>query len=92
MVRRQPLVIGVENTGSSSSDDQTIRETLPHTLSNEAGLNTATINVIVNSGAVQLWGLVGSGTEKKAAQVSAENTPGVKAVENHLGQAPIGAW
>jgi CBS domain-containing protein len=83
---------GVESTGSSSSDDQTIREKLLHTLSKEAGLNTATINVIVDDGAVQLWGLVSSGTEKKAAQVSAENTPGVKAVENHLGQAPIGAW
>ena len=41
----------------------------------------AMINVIVNDGVVQLWGLVGSGTEKKVAQVSAENIPGVKAAE-----------
>jgi len=76
-----------ESTGPSSSDDQTIRENLLHTLAKEAGLDMALINVIVNDGVVQLWGLVGSGTEKKAAQVSAENTPGVKRVENHLGQA-----
>nr|MDJ0969310.1 CBS domain-containing protein [Kiloniellales bacterium] len=75
-------------TGPGSSDDQTIRENLLHTLAKEAGLDMALINVIVNDGVVQLWGLVGSGTEKKAAQVSAESTPGVKRVENHLGQAP----
>ena len=79
-----------ESTGPSSSDDQTIRENLLHTLAKEAGLDMALINVIVNDGVVQLWGLVGSGTEKKAAQVSAENTPGVKAVENNLGQVPPG--
>ncbi len=83
---------GAESTGPSSSDDQTIREKLLHALSKEAGLHTALINVIVSDGVVQLWGLVGSDTEKKAAQVSAENTPGVTAVENYLGQAPIGAW
>ena len=77
-----------KTTGPSSSDDQTIRENLLHTLAKEAGLDMALINVIVNDGVVQLWGLVGSGTEKKAAQVSAESTPGVKRVENHLGQAP----
>ena len=75
-------------TGPGSSDDQTIRENLLHTLAKEAGLDMALINVIVNDGVVQLWGLVGSGTEKKAAQVSAESTPGVKRVENNLGQAP----
>ena len=79
---------GAESTGPSSSDDQTIREKLLHALSMEAGLDTALINVIVSDGVVQFWGLVGSGTEKKAAQIAAENTPGVKAVENHLGQVP----
>ena len=82
--------IGAESTVPSSSDDQTIREKLLHALSKEAGLDMALINVVVNDGVVQLWGLVGSGTEKKAAQVSAENTPGVKAVENNLGQVPPG--
>ncbi len=81
---------GVEITGPSSSDDQTIRKKLVRSLSKEAGLDMALINVIVNDGVVQLWGLVGSGTEKRAAQVSAENTPGVKAVENHLGRLPSG--
>ena len=79
---------GAESIGPSSSDDQTIRENLLHALFKEVGLDTALINVIVNDGVVQLWGLVGSGAEKNAAQVSAENTPGVKAVQNHLSQVP----
>jgi signal-transduction protein with cAMP-binding, CBS, and nucleotidyltransferase domain len=81
---------GAESIAPSSTDDQTIREKLVHVLSKELGLHMAMINVIVNDSVVQLWGLVGSGTEKKAAQVSAENIPGVKAVENHLGQVPPG--
>jgi CBS domain-containing protein len=81
---------GAESIAPRSADDQTIREKLLHVLSKELGLHMAMINVIVNDGVVQLWGLVGSGTEKKAAQVSAENIPGVKAVENHLGQVPPG--
>jgi len=81
---------GVESSGPTSSDDQTIRKKLLRALSKEAGLDTALINVIVHDGVVQFWGLCGSSTEKKAAQIAAENTPGVKAVENHLGQIPPG--
>lgn len=79
---------GAESAGPSAAGDKAIREKLLHELSKEADLDTVLMNVIVNDGVVQLWGLVGSGTEKKAAQIAAENTPGVKAVENHLGQIP----
>lgn len=81
---------GVGSTDSQPSNDQTIRQKLIQALSNEAGLDAPSINVIVNDGAVQLWGLVDSPAEKKAAQIAAENTPGVTFVENNLGQAP--AW
>lgn len=81
---------GTESANPSSFDDQAIRGKLLHVLSEETGLNTASINVIVNDGVVQLWGLVGSTSEKKAAQIAAENTPGVKSIENHLGQVPAG--
>lgn len=72
------------------SDDRAIRETLLRTLAQEAGLNTAMINVIVTDGVVQLWGVVDAAREKKAAQLAAESTAGVTAVENYLGQVP--AW
>jgi CBS domain-containing protein len=81
---------GAKSTGPASSDDQTIREKLLHDLTENVGLDTALFNVIVNAGVVQLWGLVNSGTEKKAAQLAAENIPGVKAVENNLGQ--VAPW
>lgn len=73
-----------------STDDRAIRDSVMRTLSEEAGIRTGRVNVIVEDGVVQLWGLVESGTEKKAAILAAENTPGVKSVENKLGQVP--AW
>lgn len=83
---------GAESAHPSSSDDQTMREKLLHALSKEAALDTALINVVVNDGVVQLWGIVDSENEKKAAQIAAENTPGVRTVENHLWLAPPWIW
>ena len=79
---------GAEITGPSSSDDQTIRQKLLDTMLNEAALDTSLINVIVNDGVVQLWGVVRNATEKQAAQVAAENVPGVKTIDNYLGRVP----
>ena len=75
---------GAEISSPGHSDDQTIREMLLETLSKEAGLGAAYINVIVNEGIVEIWGTVNSATEKKAAQVAAENIPGIKRIENNL--------
>lgn len=77
-------------SGPVEASDKTIRETLLKTLSQKAGVHASMINVTVSDGVVQLWGLVDSGTEIKAAGVAAENTPGVTAVENHLGKVPAG--
>lgn len=77
-----------ESTSAISSDDKTIREKLLFELSEEVRLDRAMINVIVNKGAVQLWGIVNSEIEKQAAGVAAENVPGVKTVENYLGRVP----
>ncbi len=79
---------GAEAVNPSSVDDQAIRERLLNVLSEDAGLDTVLMNVIVKDGVVQLWGLVSSSNEKKAAQLAAETMSGVKAVENHLGQVP----
>ena len=76
------------NRAPVSVDDRTIRETLMRTLFDDAGISSGRINVMVENGAVQLWGLVESQNEKKAAQLAAENTPGVKSVENNLGRVP----
>jgi CBS domain-containing protein len=81
---------GPDEVRPGAADDRSIRETLLQTLADEAGINTAMVNVIVSDGVVQLWGLVDSAREKKAAQLAAETMAGVKSVENNLGQVP--AW
>lgn len=77
-----------ESTDAISSDDNTIREKLLIELYEEVRLDRVLINVIVNDGVVQLWGIVDRETEKQAAQVAAENVPGVRAVENYLSRVP----
>jgi CBS-domain-containing membrane protein len=42
------------------------------------------INVIVQDGTVELWGIVESASEKKAVRIAAEVTPGVRAVNDNL--------
>ena len=52
-------------------------------LLNDTGL-IASLNVTVADGVVDLWGTITSDQERRAIAVLAENTPGVKAVHNHL--------
>jgi len=93
LVSRANLLHGLTAKGadlgvSGSTDDRTIRQSLQHELSVEIGLVTGRINVTVSDGVVQLWGLVHNDAEKTAAEIAAQNTPGVRAVENYLGQVP----
>jgi len=46
-------------------------------------------NVIVQDGTVELWGVVDSEAEKKAARVAAEVTPGVRAVNDNMIIRPV---
>jgi len=50
--------------------------------------HTAQLNVTVNDGVVNLWGVTNSETERKAIQVAAETTPGVRTVNDHLTLRP----
>jgi len=47
------------------------------------------VNVVVQDGTVNLWGVVDSQAEKDAARVAVETTPGVRAVSDHLVTWPI---
>ena len=42
------------------------------------------VNVIVDDGTVELWGVVESQVEKDAIRVAIEGTPGVHSISNHL--------
>jgi CBS-domain-containing membrane protein len=65
-------------------DDSKIREKVIAQLKAEPWTRPSLINVIVQDGAVELWGIVDSASEKKAVRVAAEVTPGVRAVNDNL--------
>lgn len=75
-----------------SKDDRQIQEAIEKELGQIADLDRFLINVIVKNGVAQLWGLVDSAAQKQAAQVAAENVPGVRSVENNLGSIPPWMW
>ncbi|GEK48568.1 CBS domain-containing protein [Halomonas pacifica] len=91
IVSRANLLRGFSVAGleeGATVDDRAIRDRLHKELEETLGLGQ--INVIVVQGEVQLWGLVDSNEQRKAAQVAAEDIPGVKRVENNLGMLPRG--
>lgn len=72
-------------------DDSKIREQVLSQLKAEPWTRPYLINVIVQDGAVELWGIVDSASEKKAVRVAAEVTPGVRAVNDNLIIRPAGS-
>ena len=42
------------------------------------------VNVIVDDGAVELWGIVESQVEKDVIRIAIEGTPGVRSISNHV--------
>jgi osmotically-inducible protein OsmY len=50
------------------------------------------LNVTVNGGVVDLWGVINSNLERKAVRVAAEAAPGVRAVNDHLMVRPLEGW
>ncbi len=65
-------------------DDSQIRDKVLTQLDAEPWTRPSLINVIVQDGAVELWGIVDSASEKKAVRIAAEVTPGVRAVNDNL--------
>ena len=71
--------------------DRTIREKLLFTLKDQPWGQKSLVNVVVNDGVVDLWGMANSEAERTAIRVAAESTPGVRAVNNHLLMRPVEA-
>jgi CBS domain-containing protein len=93
IVSRANLLRGFSATApdiAPNVDDREIRDAIRQEIDENTGVVVEHINVIVADGKVQLWGLVETKEEKLAAQVAAENTPGVNSVENNLGFLPRG--
>ena len=65
-------------------NDRAIRNALLDALEKEAWTPVSTLNVTVSNGVVDLWGTISDEQERRAICVVAENTPGVKKINDHL--------
>jgi CBS-domain-containing membrane protein len=73
-----------------TADDSELRKKVVSQMASEPWRPTM-LTVTVQDGTVDLWGLVHSVEQKKAAQLAAETTPGVGAVVNNIFVQPIGS-
>jgi osmotically-inducible protein OsmY len=73
-----------EKAAGTPVDDLTLRGNILDQLRSKPWVDPSMINVIVNSGDVELWGIVDSETEKDAIRVAVEVTHGVRQVANKL--------
>ncbi|MBN9511306.1 MAG: CBS domain-containing protein [Alphaproteobacteria bacterium] len=67
-----------------SADDTAIRNALLAELGRQSWSRRPENSVIVTDGVVHLWGLAATEEEKRAIELAAERTPGVRAVQNHI--------
>ena len=72
--------------------DAAIRDRLLAHLQGQAWAHTSLLNVTVQGGVVDLWGITRSDAEKKAIRVAAESMPGVSAVNDNLVTRPMQSW
>lgn len=80
----QALAATTESAGGNRAQtDDAIRRRLLSELAHQSWWRRSPSNVIVTDGIVHYWGLLGSGDERPAARVAAENVPGVRKVEDH---------
>jgi CBS domain-containing protein len=70
--------------GAASVGDADIRSKLLAELQKERWAPVGALDVIVRDGVVELWGTITDERQREALVVAAENTPGVKAVRDHL--------
>lgn len=86
IVSRADLLRGLalHPAADASVDDRDLRERLTVELE-QAGLTWHPyVNIVVNDGAVHLWGVVPTREEAEALRAAAERVPGVVRVESHL--------
>jgi CBS-domain-containing membrane protein len=89
IVSRANLIQALVNLGQAkpaggSVDDTTLHRKILAELRSKSWLDPTTINVVVNNGTVELWGIVDSVAEKNAIRVAVEVTPGVRQVFDKL--------
>lgn len=87
IVSRANLVQGLATLRGTVPDkapsDTRIRESILAEVEHASWASLTLTNMTVSGGVVELWGIVGSESEKRAWQVAAENIAGVKKVLDH---------
>ncbi|HEY1411304.1 MAG TPA: CBS domain-containing protein [Rhodopila sp.] len=66
------------------TDDRAIRAAIMTALEAQAWAPMTTLNVTVANATADIWGTITNEEERHAIHVAVENTPGVKAVHDHL--------
>ncbi len=87
IVSRANLVQAIASSGSKldiSLSDAAIRDKLLAHLRSQSWAHTDLLNVTVNDGVVDLWGIPDSDTERTAIRVAAEAISGVRAVNDRM--------
>jgi CBS domain-containing protein len=78
------LIGRVRNVEPLTTDDRTIRTAIMDRLEAQPWAPMTTLNVTVAEGVVDVWGTITNEQARRGIRVIAENTPGVKAVNDHL--------
>jgi osmotically-inducible protein OsmY len=72
------------SASAPAATDESIRKNLLMELDHQKWAPIGFLNVIVRNGVVDLWGTITDERERQALIVAAQNTPGVKDVQDHL--------
>jgi CBS domain-containing protein len=80
----QAVASCLRNDNWTNQPDASLRENILARFKSEPWAQTCLINVTVNHGTADLWGIAESEAQKKALRVAAEVTPGVRAVNDNL--------
>ena len=80
--------IAVGKTGDTVPSDSEIKSAILRTAAEAAAVRVKLVDITVADGVVHLWGNVASEAERDAIRVVAENTDGVKEVQNHIRVLP----
>jgi len=86
IVSRADLLQVLASGGAKTADEEqdgAIRRQLLAELREQQWADASEDRVVVSDGVVHLWGTVGSEDERRALRIAAENTPGVRAIEDH---------
>lgn len=80
--------LATKKISDPAPSDSQIRSAILTTAMEDAAIRVVLVDVTVEDGVVHLWGNTASEAESDAFRVVAENTKGVKEVQNHLRVLP----